>query len=111
MRHKNINKVFSTIILIILTFLENYKNCSVGIDGSDERRAYLYHRMFKSNYETLKEYLIMIGVDWYVKLLRNGSVEMDELGEPNFKPRPEPFDLKRGNGELYRYYLVTLTHD
>lgn len=103
--HKDLNKLFSTILFFIITFLDTYKNRKVGIDGSDDTRAYLYHRLFLTNYNELDD-LIIIGVDWYVKLLRNGMVEVDENNDPLFKPRPEPFDLKRPASDLYRYYLI-----
>jgi len=108
MNHVNLNKLFSTIILFSITFLDHYQEVSVGIDGSNDSRAYLYHRMFESNQEELKEILITIGVDWYVRLLRNGNVEVDHDGVPFFKPKPEPFDLTRKASDLYRYYLIAL---
>jgi hypothetical protein len=111
--HHNINKVFSTILLFAITFLEVNKeeNYSIGIDGSDERRAYLYHRMFRYNSDTLSDTIVTVGVDWYVKLLRNGTdIERDSDGLPLFKPRPEPFDLKRNPRDLYRYYIFSLNN-
>lgn len=106
LHHQNVNKLFSTIVFFAITFLDTYKERKVGIDGSNDGRAYWYHRMFQSNYEELADLVIIIGVDWYVKLLRDGSVESDETGEPLFKPRPEPFDAKRKASDLYRYYLI-----
>lgn len=108
LNHSNINKVFSTIILFALAFLQENNEMSIGIDGSNEVRAYLYHRMFKSNHEELSEFLITVGVDWYVKLLRSGAIETDENGFAFFKPRPEPFDTTRKTNDLYRYYLMSL---
>jgi hypothetical protein len=108
LNHSNINKVFSTIILFAITFLQENNEMSIGIDGSNEVRAYLYHRMFKSNHDELSEFLITVGVDWYVKLLRNGTVETDDNGFAFFKPRPEPFDTTRKANDLYRYYLMSL---
>lgn len=109
--HKNINKVFSTVLFFSITFLEDNSGnqYSIGIDGSDEIRAYLYHRMFRYNNDTLSDTIITVGVDWYVKLLRNGTdIERDSDGIPLFKPRPEPFDLSRNPKDLYRYYLFSL---
>jgi len=108
LHHDNKNKVFSTIILFAIIFLQENKDKSIGIDGSNDTRAYLYHRMFESNYEELSEFLITIGVDWYVKLLRCNDVERDEEGNPLFKPRPEPFDIERKSSNLYRYYIFSL---
>lgn len=108
LKHKNLSKLFSTIVFYAISFLENNKGAIVGIDGSDESRAYLYHRIFKSNKEELSEILVTIGIDWYVKLLRNGDVERDLDGLPYFKPILEPFNHLRKNNDLYRYYLIEL---
>jgi len=105
LKHENTSKVFSTIIFYAITFLKNNENISIGIDGSNDARAYLYHRMFISNKEYLKEYVKTIGVDWYVRLLRNNEIECDDSGYAFFKPKPEPFDYLRKSTDLYRYYI------
>jgi len=106
--HQNRNKVFSNIILFSLVFLQSNPEMTIGIDGSNDIRAYLYHRMFLTNREYLDEYFITIGVDWYVKLLRNGAIELDTKGLAYFKPKPEPFDYQRAATNLYRYYMYQL---
>lgn len=106
--HSNLGKVFSTILLLAIAFLKRNPLLAIGIDGSDDRRAYLYHRMFGSNRHALEDTLILTGVDWYVRLLRNGDVERDPTGFPYFKPRPEAFDFQRKTKDLYRYYLINL---
>ncbi|URM37924.1 DUF6934 family protein [Flavobacterium anhuiense] len=108
LKHKDSNKVFSTIILFSITFLKNNPHISIGIDGSDDLRANLYHRMFRYNYKNLKDFLVIIGVDWYVSLLRNGTIELDNNGLAFFKPKPEPFDFQRKTNDLYRYYMFSL---
>jgi len=109
LKHLNVNKVFSTILLFGITFLQGNRDFSIGIDGSDDIRAYLYHRMFRHNIEHLSHFLSIIGVDWYVKLLRNRlDIERDDNGIPLFKPRPETFDMNRKSNDLYRYYIFTL---
>ncbi len=105
-KHSNTSKVFSTILLYALTYIKVNPKITIGIDGSNDARAYLYHRMFISNKDYLSEYFITIGVDWYVRLLRKGNdVERDEKGIPIFKPKPESFDYKRKHVDLYRYYM------
>lgn len=107
-KHKNINKLFSSILLYGILFLNQNKDNSIGIDGSDDLRAYLYHRMFRYNISNL-ENLSIVGVDWYVRLLRNKiDIERDENGYPFFKPRPEVFDTERNPHDLYRYYIYKL---
>ncbi len=56
----------------------------------------------------MDEYFVTIGVDWYVKLLRNGSIEADTNGLAYFKPKPEPFDYQRSATNLYRYDMYKL---
>ncbi len=57
----------------------------------------------------MDEYFMTIGVDWYVKLLRNKTdIERDYNGNPFFKPRPEAFDYTRNRHDLYRYYMFQL---
>jgi len=108
LKHKNTYKVFSSIILYAITYMEQYPDRIIGIDGSNDVRAYLYHRMFATNHEYLKDILVTIGLDWYVRLLRNGTIEIDKDGSPFFKPKPEPFDLQRKTTDLYRYYTIQL---
>lgn len=110
LKHKDVSKLFSTLILYGLTFLnEKSPDSFIGIDGSDDLRAILYHKIFKSNIKNLKNIISVIGVDWYVKLLRNRTeIELDTQGNPFFKPRPESFDTQRESKDLYRYYMYKL---
>lgn len=107
LKHCDSSRVFSTVMLFAFTFLEAYPDLHVGLDGSDDLRATLYHSMFISNRKTMDEIFISIGVDWYVKLLRNrADIERTAEGVPHFKPRSEPFDYHRYRHELYSYYLL-----
>lgn len=108
LKHRDSNKVFSTIILFSIIFLKNKPHATIGIDGSNDLRANLYHRMFRYNYKNLQDFIVIIGVDWYVRLLRNGLIELDVDGSAFFKPKPEPFDFKRKSHDLYRYYMFNL---
>jgi len=109
--HQDHNKVFSTILLFALTFLQANPGITIGLDGSDDARAYCYHRMFHTNKEYLNEYFVAIGVDWFVRLLRNENIERLENGSPFFKPKPELFDYKRITRDLYRYYMFHLSNN
>lgn len=106
--HRNKSKTFSTILLFAFGWLQIHADATIGLDGSNDIRAYLYHRMFLTNRHLLNDFFISIGVDWYVRLLRDGSVEADANGIPYFKPKPEPFDYGRPAANLYRYYLLQL---
>jgi hypothetical protein len=56
LKHIDVNKVFSTVLLLGITFLHKNKCLSIGIDGSDDIRAYLYHRMFRYNIVHLSDF-------------------------------------------------------
>ncbi|PWG79311.1 DUF6934 family protein [Pararcticibacter amylolyticus] len=105
LHHKNINKVFSTILILALVFLDENPSLVIGVDGSDDFRARFYHRMLKHNRQYLSDYFIAIGVDWYVRIFRDGSYEQNSDGTYIAKPRSEPFDYNRENRDLYRYYM------
>ncbi|UYQ95670.1 hypothetical protein MKQ68_11205 [Chitinophaga horti] len=109
LKHRDSSCVFSTAILFALSFLTDYPDSLIGLDGSDDLRAILYHSMFVSNRTTMNKFFTSIGVDWYVKLLQNRSdVERDQLGQALFKPKTESFDYQRDRSELYTYYLLSL---
>jgi hypothetical protein len=109
-KHQYLDKVFSTILLFALTFLKNNPKIMIGIDGSNDVRAYMYHRMFLTNREYLKEKFAALGVDWFVRLLRNNELETNAQGKPFFKPRPEQFDYQRNAKDLYRFYMFKLSN-
>jgi hypothetical protein len=106
--HEDLNKLFSTIILFCLTFLRVNPKASIGLDGSNDARAYLYHRIFRSNQAYLNEYFLAWGVDWFVRLMRNNDYERRPDGFAFFKPKPETFDYQRPASDLYRYYMFHL---
>ncbi|RBQ11545.1 DUF6934 family protein [Pedobacter miscanthi] len=108
LQHFDINRVFSSVLFLALVFLDTNSHLTIGIDGSNDFRARLYHRMFKHNSIYLAEYFTAIGVDWYVRIFRNGNYEQYEDGTPFAKPRPELFDYERENRDLYRYYMIKL---
>lgn len=107
--HSDIDKMFSTILFFGLVFLEANPENRIGIDGSNDVRAYLYHRMFITNKGILSKYFVTFGVDWYVRMFRSGNIETDSKGHPFFKPKPESFDYLRPTADLYRYYMFSLT--
>lgn len=108
LHHADIDKVFSTIIMASFVFLYPNNHFAIGIDGSDDQRARLYHRMFKHNQAYLKDYVVAFGLDWFVRILRNGKFESFEDGAPFPKPKTESFDYNRENRDLYRYYMFRL---
>jgi len=100
--------LFSTILLFCLNFLQENPDVKIGLDGSCDTRAQFYHRILINNKDYLGEYFVLLGVDWCVRLLRNGDVETDDKGVPLFKLRSELFNFQRTTKELYRYYMFYL---
>ena len=107
-KHFDTNKMFSTVLLSGYIFLQNHPNATIGIDGSNDVRAYWYHRMINTNKNYLTQFFTILGVDWYVRLMRDGQVELDSNKAPFFKPKPEAFNHSRPTADLYRYYMFHL---
>lgn len=108
LKHTENSKVFSTVLLHGFTFLQVNPELTLGIDGSDDIRATMYHLMFKSNREYLRDFFVGIGVDWYVRVYRDWSYEVDTTGNILSKPKPELFNYERTRHDLYRYYMFQL---
>jgi len=108
LRHADVPKVFSTVLFHSLNFLNENPKLIVGIDGSDDLRATLYQMMFKTNKKYLDDFFVPLGVDYYVRIFRDGNYEQDEFGNYIAKPRAEQFDYNRSRHDLYRYYLFRL---
>jgi hypothetical protein len=108
LKHANSGKVFSTVLFHGFTFLQENPDLILGIDGSDDVRATMYHLMIKTNRIYLADFFAIIGVDWYVRVFRNWQCEVDAHGALLAKPRPEPFDFQRSRHDLYRYYMFQL---
>ncbi|WP_441576975.1 DUF6934 family protein [Chitinophaga sp. RAB17] len=75
LNHLNHSKFFSTIVLAAMTFLERKRSCFLGIDGSNNARAYMYYRCIQNNYSFLTQYFKIFGVNYYARILRK---EKDE---------------------------------
>ena len=108
LKHADVGKVFSTVLFHALTFLQASPHLTIGIDGSNDVRATLYHQMIKRNRDYLEDVFVVIGVDWYVRVFRDWTVEQDDNGHLLPKPRPELFDYERERHDLYRYYMFRL---
>ena len=97
LRHQNHSKLFSTIISAGITFLGNNKEKFLGIDGSDNAKAYMYYRCIQNNYDYLNQYLNIYGVKYYVRILRepnenNGSfLDSEDVVATSNLIHKEPF--------------------
>jgi len=81
--HKDYSKVFSSILLAGVTYLIKNKKHFLGIDGSNNARAYLYYRFLQRNFDYLDKFFKMYGLKYYVRISRFGKNQYDN-----------PFDFK-----------------
>ena len=75
--HKDYSRVFSTILLHALNYLTSNPDQYLGIDGSDNFRAYYYWRFLQRNYDYLNKYFEMFGLKYYVRITRFGKNQYD----------------------------------
>ena len=71
--HKDYSKVFSSILLTAMTYLASNRSHYLGIDGSNNARAYLYYRFLQKNYDYLNKFFKMYGLKYYVRISRFGK--------------------------------------
>ena len=110
--HQNHSKLFSTIVLTGISFLENNTDKFLGIDGSNNARAYMYYRCIQNNYEYLRQYLNIYGVNYYIRILRkfkdgNSRVPFDDgdiIATPNIISK----DTQIRPEKLYNYFIFNL---
>lgn len=78
--HRNVAKVFSTVLFEGLSFLRKKPDKLLGIDGSNTVRTYLYYRCIQSNYYYLNNIFSIRGVNYYIRMLReteDGNCDLD----------------------------------
>jgi hypothetical protein len=75
--HTDYSRVFSTILLSAFTYLENNTNHFLGVDGSDNNRAYFYYRAMMRNFGYLDKIFNMYGVKYFVRISRLGKTQYD----------------------------------
>ena len=60
-----------------ISYLELNKEHYLGIDGSDNTRAYFYFRAMIRNFEYLNRYFNMYGIKYFVRISRFGRTQYD----------------------------------
>jgi hypothetical protein len=75
--HKDYSKVFSSILLAGLIYLTDHPDQYLGIDGSNNARAYLYYRFLQRNFGYLDQYFEMYGLKYFVRISRFGKNQYD----------------------------------
>jgi Family of unknown function (DUF6934) len=114
LNHQHHSRVFSTVVLAALTFLERKQSCFLGIDGSNNARAYLYFRCIQNNYDFLTRYFRIFGVNYYARILRK---ERDEDSSHPIDPEdiltlPKSIqkEIILTYEKLYNYFIFKLIH-
>ena len=109
--HADYSKVFSTILVSALIYLTNNPEHSLGIDGSDNRRAYLYYWALLRNFDYLDQYFHMSGLKYYVRITRFGKEQYDNPFDfVDIIPDTVPIkkDIKISPYLMYNYFTFKL---
>ncbi len=110
--HQNHSKLFSTIVLTGLSFLEKNADKFLGIDGSNNARAYLYYRCIQNNFDYLTKYLNIYGVNYYLRILRKlkDEDEYPPLDEDDILAMPQPIhkNVFVRHEKLHNYFIFNL---
>ncbi|MEJ0104025.1 MAG: hypothetical protein WDO19_16315 [Bacteroidota bacterium] len=112
LNHENHSKVFSTIIFTALTFLTENKEKYLGIDGSNNARAYMYYRCIQNNFDYLNQFFNIYGVNYYVRVLRKLKDEDDSHPVDGDDVKVVPQIIERNRivppEKLYNYFIFNL---
>lgn len=105
--HQDHSKVFSTIVFAALSFLEEHKGKYIGIDGSNTARAYMYYRCIQNNYNYLNSLFNIYGVNFFLRVLHNGSLSCDPKDWLRLPKLILPGEQIQAD-KLYNYIIFTL---
>jgi len=94
--HEDYSMVFSTILFSAFAYLEQNRDHYLGIDGSDNTRAYFYFRAMIRNFDYLDRYFNMYGIKYFVRISRFGRTQYDN-----------PFDFEDIMSQAYK---ITADH-
>ena len=78
LQHSNYSMVFSTILFVGLTYLNSNPTHYLGIDGSNNARAYLYFKFIQKNYYYLEQFFNIFGIKYYVRITRFGKSQYED---------------------------------
>jgi hypothetical protein len=109
--HADYSKVFSTILFTAFAYLKNNPDHYLGIDGSDNARAYYYYRTIQRNYNYLDKHFRMYGVKYFVRITRFGKTQYDNPFD--FEDiLPYPYRIRKGDrisqDHMYNYFIFNL---
>ena len=109
--HADYSKVFSTILFAAFAYLQNNPDHYLGIDGSDNARAYFYYRALQRNFSYLHKHFRMFGIKYFVRITRFGKTQYDNPFD--FEDiMPYPFKIEKGaqvsQDNMYNYFIFSL---
>ncbi len=113
--HADHSRVFSTIVFAGMSFLSEHPDLYLGIDGSNNARAYMYYRCIQNNLDYLSTFFVIYGVNYYVRFLRKAKDE-DEyapLDSENVVVLPEMIQTVKHIpcDKLYNYFIFKLKQE
>jgi hypothetical protein len=109
--HSDYSRVFSTILLTALTYMTSNPGHSLGIDGSDNRRAYLYYHILQRNFDYLDEHFVISGLKYYVRITRFGKNQYDDPFDfKDILPEVQPVEknVKVPQELMFNYFIFKL---
>lgn len=111
LKHADYSKVFSTILFSAVAYLKENPDHYLGIDGSDNARAYFYFRALKRNFNYLDQYFRMFGIKYFVRITRFGKTQYDNPFD--FEDiMPYPFRIQKdtliSQDHMYNYFIFNL---
>lgn len=107
--HLNHSKLFSTIVSSAFTFLKGKKDIFLGIDGSNNARAYMYYRCIQNNFDYLNRFMNIYGVNYYVRILRKADEKNNShpVDQEDILAIPQAIskEARLKYGKLYNYFI------
>ena len=108
--HKDYSKVFSTVLLEATAYLEEHPDRYVGIDGSNNARAYMYYRCIQNNFPYLSGIYSISGIKYYIRMLREGEDGNCDLDTEDVITTLKPIEANETikADKLYNYFIFNL---
>ncbi len=111
LKHMDYSRVFSTILFSALAYLQNNPDHYLGIDGSDNARAYFYYRALQRNFNYLDRHFHMYGIKYFVRITRFGKTQYDNPFD--FEDiLTYPLRIKKGDlvsqDQMYNYFIFNM---
>jgi len=90
--------------------LSSHPDKYLGIDGSDNARAFYYWRFLQGNHDYLDQYFEMFGLKYYVRISRFGKNQYDNPFDfEDIQPYPDRIVKTATRLKLmYNYFIFKL---